>query len=252
MNLFVYDKTFDGLLSVIFEAFRLKLFPDALRGPADDLPLLAGRVVRVETEAEKAGRVWRGLQNRLSRPALRSLMNAWLTVADEAADELIVRYARRIFAGGDEADFSDPDVLAIREQSQKVAREKMHLIQFVRFQKTAEGIFFASVAPRYDVLPLVLRHFTGRFGDQQWIIRDLARGYGFYYDLTRAREVRPDGQADLAAGRLEAGLPAEDEILFQEAWKKYFQAVSIESRANPKLQRQYMPRRFWPLLIEKQ
>ncbi|MFW6294603.1 MAG: DUF4130 domain-containing protein, partial [Halanaerobium sp.] len=34
-------------------------------------------------------------------------------------------------------------------------------------------------------------------------------------------------------------------------WKSFFSAVSIKNRLNPKLQRQFMPKKYWKYLIEK-
>ncbi|MDR2946545.1 MAG: DUF4130 domain-containing protein, partial [Candidatus Adiutrix sp.] len=93
----------------------------------------------------------------------------------------------------------------------------------------------------------------------KWIIRDLARGFGFYYDTERVRELdfppcaegAPD-PVNPATGQLEAAALADEEELWQEAWRGYFSAVAIDERANLRLQRQYMPQRFWPYLTEKQ
>ncbi len=40
--------------------------------------------------------------------------------------------------------------------------------------------------------------------------------------------------------------------MLQKAWQAYYESVSIPERTNPRLQRQYMPRRFWGYLTEKQ
>ena len=39
MLVFRYDKSFDGLLSALFDAYSLRLFPDALIGPGEPEPL---------------------------------------------------------------------------------------------------------------------------------------------------------------------------------------------------------------------
>lgn len=52
--------------------------------------------------------------------------------------------------------------------------------------------------------------------------------------------------------RIDDGMMAEDERLFQRLWKGYFDAMTIRERINPRLQRQMMPKRFWRFLTEKQ
>ena len=41
----------------------------------------------------------------------------------------------------------------------------------------------ANCDPDFNVLPLIRKHFLKRYADQQWIIYDLKRDYGLYYNL---------------------------------------------------------------------
>jgi probable DNA metabolism protein len=43
---------------------------------------------------------------------------------------------------------------------------------------------------------------------------------------------------------------SDDEFIFQEAWKIYHKHLSIKERYNPKLQRNFMPKRYWKNLTE--
>ena len=45
----------------------------------------------------------------------------------------------------------------------RVDWERIRLLQFVRFQKAADGTFFAAVEPEKNALPLVTGHFKDRF-----------------------------------------------------------------------------------------
>ena len=76
MNVFIYDGSFDGFLTLIFEVFRLKIFPQAILTDGETPPLLSTKVFEISTDREKAGRVWAGLEKKLSRLALRQIMHA--------------------------------------------------------------------------------------------------------------------------------------------------------------------------------
>ena len=65
MNIFLYDKTFEGLLTSVFEAYSRRIFPDALLLEGEPLPLFYDEIFTVITDEEKSGRVWRGLQKKL-------------------------------------------------------------------------------------------------------------------------------------------------------------------------------------------
>jgi len=57
MNVYLYDKTFDGLLTAVFDAYFRKTFPDALLSEGDALPLFCDDLHTVVTDEEKAARV---------------------------------------------------------------------------------------------------------------------------------------------------------------------------------------------------
>ena len=56
MNIFVFDNTFEGLLTSVFEAYSRRVFPDALSPEGEPLPLFHDEVFTVITEEEKAKR----------------------------------------------------------------------------------------------------------------------------------------------------------------------------------------------------
>ena len=70
MNVYIYDKTFDGLLTAGFDAYFRKTFPDFLLSEGDALTLFYDELHTVVTDEEKAASVWRGLQKKVSSSAL--------------------------------------------------------------------------------------------------------------------------------------------------------------------------------------
>ena len=222
----------------------------------DALPLFCDELHTVVTDEEKAGRVWRGLQKKVSSSALGCLTQSWLSELPEIGI-LIFRYIRKAIDAprSIETNFGDPDVLQLAQIWKKVDGERVHLMQFVRFQKAADGTFFAAFEPQYNALPLTVHHFKDRFADQKWIIYDMKRRYGFYYDLQKVTTISFDDdsrESHLITGMLDESLMDKDEKLFQQLWKTYFKAICIKERMNPRKHRQDMPVRYWKYLTEKQ
>jgi probable DNA metabolism protein len=152
-----------------------------------------------------------------------------------------------------ETNFGDPGVVEIHQLFKKITRETERVRMFVRFQKTADDIYFASFDPQYNVLPLTIPHFKSRFADQSWIIYDTRRKYGFYYDLKSVSEIRfDDSKINPLTGVLDQSVFTEDEKLFQTLWKTYFKEMEIKERHNPTLHKRLLPKRFWKYLTEKQ
>lgn len=253
MIIFHYDKTFEGLLTAVFDAYNRKIFPDKLLEEDELEPLFVDESYTVLTQTDKASRVWKALEKKLQRTTRNMITHVWLSELP-ASDELIFRYIRKTFDSKQsiELNFADDDVLQMRNVAQKVDREKHRMIEYVRFQKAADDIFFAPVSPDHNCLPLTMEHFKDRFADQKWIIYDIKRNYGFYYDLKTVTEMTLDSTNLFPEGKLDEELMAKDEKLFQELWKGYFKSMTIKERINLKLQRQHLPKRYWKYLTEKQ
>lgn len=256
MNIFIFDNTFEGLLTSVFEAYSRRTFPDALFQEGEPLPLFYDEAFTVITEEEKAKRVWRGLQKKLSSGALSCLAQCWLAEEPETPI-LLFRYIRKAIDAPQsiETNFADPDVLEFSRMWKRVDWERLRMLQFIRFQKAADGTFFAAVEPEKNALPLAIDHFKDRFADQRWLIYDIRRAYGYYYDLKEVRQVTFDEdsrEGHLVTGMLDESLMDKDEKLFQQLWKTYFKAICIKERWNPRKHKQDMPVRYWKHMTEKQ
>jgi hypothetical protein len=73
----------------------------------------------------------------------------------EAVTVILFRYIRKVLTSelSIEMNFDDPDVLELSKIYKKVTREEERMRQFVRFQKTVDGIFFAVMNPVYPEIP---------------------------------------------------------------------------------------------------
>lgn len=133
----------------------------------------------------------------------------------------------------------------------KVGREKHRMEAFVRFRLTHDGIYFALIEPDFNVLPIISRHFTSRYADQEWIIYDLKRGFGLHYDKNSTQFIQLDLPENVGISGAPSEYFANEEIAFQELWQAYFNNVNIKSRVNTRLHLQHVPRRYWKYLTEK-
>lgn len=253
MIIYTYDCTFDGLLTVVFDAYFRKVFPDELLPEGSPLPLFYDEAVQSCTDTGKATRVWNALQKKLSHTALTMVTTTWLSELPEVP-MLLFRYFRKILDAprSIEMNFGDPDILEMSKIAKKVSHERHYLVMFARFQKAKDGTYFAAFEPVHNVLPIAIAHFKDRFSDQKWLIYDTRRQYGYYYDMETVQEVTfesPEGH--LITGYLNEELMDPDESQFQKLWKSYFKSIAIKERINPKLHRQNMPARYWKHLTEK-
>ncbi len=249
-----YDGTFDGFLSCIFEVYDRKLANFSIVRMQHYHPSLLCEAIDIGTDPTKAARVWSGLHKHLSRTKCHEIYKSFLSELPQI-EQVLSDFIRHAFAskGKIENDIGHPAVLAVSQIAHKVHREKHRMEAFVRFQRTKDGLYFASIIPDFNVLPLIVSHFRDRYADQDWLIFDRKRKYGAQYDCKsrKVSEVLID-LADEAQGEfLPAHLVHDEEIEYQKLWKGYFHSVNIGSRKNQKLHVRHVPTRYWRYLTEK-
>ena len=73
MVIFFYDKTFEGLLTAVFDAYNRKTFPQRLMKTGETPPLFTDEVYTVWTQKTSAERVWKALERKLKKEACNML-----------------------------------------------------------------------------------------------------------------------------------------------------------------------------------
>ena len=87
-------------------------------------------------------------------------------------------------------------------------------------------------------------HFADRFKRERFIIHDRRRRKAGVY--ARGQWLERDFDVDLLQYR------SEQERNFEALWKGYFEHIAIEARKNPKLQANFVPKRFRNFVTEFQ
>ncbi|MDA3879735.1 MAG: TIGR03915 family putative DNA repair protein [Prolixibacteraceae bacterium] len=249
----IYDGTFEGFLSVVFDCYAHKLDPMDIFAEDKFQSALFCEVVHVATNVEHSRRVWAGWQKKLSRELNQLPFLAYLS-GESGIEMFLLHFARLSFASPVpvEGNYADEKILAVRKASRRVTQEAMRMIEFVRFQLTKDGIYFSGIRPSYDVLPMILKHFKSRFADQQWLIYDMKRDYGFYYNQRTVDEVKlMDKMFNVSDSKVRTDMLEEGEVDYQRLWSNYCRNITIMERVNLKCQKNHMPRRYWKFLPEK-
>lgn len=250
-KILTYDGSFNGFLTAVFMVYEEKITVSGIQRHGKVQNALFADNERVYTNTEKAKRVWRGIQAK-NQLALKNIYFAFLS--EKKGIELkLLHYIQKMFV--DKAsvhiDFSDAEVLKISQLSKSVGREKHRMEAFVRFQLTKDGIFFANIAPDFNVLPLISKHFRNRHADQEWIIYDIKRKYGLYYNGTAMELISLDKAEVYTNSIRKSDRFLEEEYDYQTLWNNYFKSTNIKSRINKKLHTQHVPKRYWKYLSEK-
>ncbi|MBR4944562.1 MAG: TIGR03915 family putative DNA repair protein [Peptococcaceae bacterium] len=237
MHTYLYDGSFDGLLTAYFYAYKDSSVQNICR-ETDWQPDLLSQPVPVSMEPDKARRVLDSVQKKLSSYTARNLYLLYLSELP-GCDLLGLKYLRLCYQQGAGINLAKhhPVIHQVEDIRRKVLHEYDHMKGFLRFQQIDRFVYFARFAPDHNQLPLLIPHLERRFSDQKMIVYDEKRSLAMLYNLEHSILV-PFTASD--AEQI-AGNSSDD---FIHLFRQYFQAINIPERANPKQQAGYMPHRY--------
>lgn len=248
----IYNGGFESFFTAVFEIYEYKITePDIQKENSINISLFGAHVVY--DNKEKAARVIKKLKEKITVQAFANLYKTFLSEMT-GIDNALLRYIEYVISSRNsvERNYSNPDILLVHQTAHKVDREKHRMKAFIRFQKTKDDLYYAVVQPDFNVLPLISKHFKERYADQAWLIYDVRRKYGLYYDKESVNEVNINFTEDMNDKQSLQTIHDEKEDLYKTLWQTYFDSVNIKARKNMKLHIQHMPKRYWKYLAEKQ
>lgn len=239
-----YDGTFDGLLTIVFDSFVSKTIPKRIVTGMYESNLL-DKEIMLETNEQKATRVYDGIVNNISYFTLYNAHHVFLS--NEPNKEMdLFQYLVLGFKIGKKIDhlLSDPLVLKIQKTARRVKGESHRLSGLLRFSEVGDNLYYATIHPDNNVTELLGHHFMKRLPLQNFIIHDKKRDIALLYNTKTYTIIEANGLAMTSV--------TEEEKKYRELWKTFYHTIGIKERKNSRLQMQYMPKKYWQDLVEKQ
>ena len=240
---YLYDGTFDGLLTIVFDCYVLKQLPLKIIVENKYIPNILDYIKKVITDYNRAERIFNGIVKNISYDVLYNSYYAFLAEDDEKEIN-ILKYLLYGFLIGPQIDtmLSIDFVFKVNSLRKKVLSEAHKLKGFLRFSKVGDNLFYSSIHPTHNVIENLGHHFIKRLPTQNFIIHDKNRNIAFLYD-TKKYEIVDSSSINIS-------VLSDEEKQYQELWKAFFNTIAIKERTNKKLQMQFMPKKYWQDLTE--
>ena len=250
-TVYVCSNTVTGIYSAVYDAWKARRAEDecsiALRGAVETE--LFCEYEEVEETVHKAQAVEALICRHLGREAYWDIYHAVLSADTGKGDAIrgallaakTIPDSRRIME-----HLSHPKVEKVFELSRSVIGEAHFLKGAVRFRELVGGVLYAQISPKAQVLTCLAPHFADRLPLENWMIYDRVHRMFVVHEAGKKWILVQDEFLD--PGALPGLTEAEKE--YTRLWKGFVKAISIESRENLKLQRQHLPLRFRPDMVE--
>ena len=240
---YLYDGSFDGLLCCVHESYYQKELP-LLIFTHDKTQETLFPVKEIQTNHFDAQRVEESICTKISKEALRLVRLCYFS-NEEGKEIIILNFLRLGYKRGANVTsmLSNDTVNALIKYTRPVSREGMYFKEFIRFSDY-NGALVAIIEPKSFVLPLIVDHFCDRFPSEQFLIYDETNKHAIVYQNFEADIIHLE--------HLELPTACKKEEKFRKLWKQFYNTIAIESRINPKLRMNNMPKRYWKNLTEFQ
>lgn len=244
MKNYLYDGSFEGLLTTIFYAYQEKDEVLITRS-THYVPHLLYEIHNIKVEDDKFERVYSSIQTKLSTSILSTLYYLYLSEL-EGCENLCLDYLKLCYRYGETINLAknNDTIIQVDTFRRKVTLEVHRFNGFVRFNEISSGCYYAQIEPDHNILPLLSDHFTRRFSDQNFIIHDLKRKTALVYTQKEVYLQTLTLSESTALKNLDITDP------FESLFKSYYDSTTIKERKNPRLQKSFAPKRYWKHLAE--
>ena len=242
-KIYIYDGSFEGLLTIVFDSYYKKTLPQKIVSYNNYINNFLDSTITINTDYEKSQNIFNKIANCICKDALYNVYFAFLS--DDKEKEInILKYLCNGFDIGPEINnkITLSYVFKVINLRRRVTAERHKLKGLLRFKEIFNNLCYSSIHPDNNILEPLGKHFITRMSSMQFIIHDKNRDLCFIYN---GKEYKITSSKNLKLPSL-----SENEIMYQDLWKLFFNTISIKERKNPRCQMQYMPKKYWNDLIE--
>lgn len=247
----ICEDSIEGVFTGIYDAYALREEHTHLHiqiGENENFRLFA-QYMNIIPDTVKTRKVVETICKRLGDETYLSICRA-LASADSGKGEAVYKtVVNGLSQGGGRRvmeNLVNPYVEQVFRLSRNTSNEAHRFMEFLRFKESKEGILFARIGAKCNVVPFLMPHFADRLPLENFIIYDDKRNIYGVHPANREWYMVSDADKILE----EMFVISEREEQYQELFTMFCQTIAIKERTNLKLQQQMLPLRFRDYMVE--
>ncbi|WNL13367.1 TIGR03915 family putative DNA repair protein [Aliarcobacter cryaerophilus] len=228
----LYDGTFEGFLSLVYEVYYKKLKPTKIYKTLPN-EIIFEEILEINSSKESGIKVLNAIKTKFPKEILEKILNIFM--CDSKKFEMaLLEYIVIGFKDSKQLyNINNSCVFYLNNLEKELFRVTHKLTGFIRFKELEDKTLYAKIESKFNVVYFLGRHFLKRFNNQNFIIHDINRKLAFV-------KIENDFSVQEVAFFDEPNYSSNEEK-FQKLWKSFFSGVTINERTNLKLQTQMVP-----------
>ena len=228
----VYDGTFEGFLSLVYEVYYKKLKPTKIYKTLPN-EILFEEILEINSSKESGIKVLNAIKTKFPKEILEKILNIFMCDSKEFEMALLEYIVIGFKDSKQLYNINNSCVFYLNNLEKELFRVTHKLTGFIRFEELEDKTLYAKIESKFNIVYFLGRHFLKRFNNQNFIIHDINRKLAFV-------KIENDFSIQEVA-YFDEPIYSSNEEKFQKLWKSFFKGVTINERTNLKLQTQMVP-----------
>lgn len=228
----LYDGTFEGFLSLVYEVYYKKLKPTKIYKTLPN-EILFEEILEINSSKESGIKVLNAIKTKFPKEILEKILNIFMCDSKEFEMALLEYIVIGFKDSKQLYNINNSCVFYLNNLEKELFRVTHKLTGFIRFEELEDKTLYAKIESKFNVVYFLGRHFLKRFNNQNFIIHDINRKIAFV-------KIENDFSVQEVAFFDEPNY-SSNEQKFQKLWKSFFSGVTINERTNLRLQTQMVP-----------
>ncbi len=228
----VYDGTFEGFLSLVYEVYYKKLKPIKIYKTLPN-EMIFEEILEINTSKDNAIKVLTAIKTKFPKELIQRILNIFMCDSKEF-EMALLEYIIIGFKDFKQLyNINNSCVFYLNSLEKELFRLVHKMYAFIRFEELEDGTLYGKIESKFNVVYFLGKHFLKRFNNQNFIIHDLDRKLAF---------VKIDEEFSMQeVAYFDEPTFSSNEEKFQKLWKSFFKGVTIKERINLKLQQNLVP-----------
>lgn len=246
----ICEDSLEGVFTGIYQAYLQKLPREQVHlciGQEDEYRLFA-TYKDCPPDEELAAKVARTIMSKFGQEGYLAICRA-LASPEPDKGEAVYRMVEKGLSMKNPSqvmgNLKDPYIHRVFTLARATANEAHYHVEFIRFRELENGILYAPIGPRNNLITFVVPHFADRLPLENFVIHDEIRGIYAMHPAKREWYL-VYGEA----GKEQNHIFSEGEKRYSELFEHFFHTIAIEARKNLKLQRNMLPLRYRKYMTE--
>ena len=174
----LYDGTFEGFLSLVYEVYYKKLKPTKIYKTLPN-EILFEEILEINSSKESGIKVLNAIKTKFPKEILEKILNIFMCDSKEFEMALLEYIVIGFKDSKQLYNINNSCVFYLNNLEKELFRVTHKLTGFIRFEELEDKTLYAKIESKFNVVYFLGRHFLKRFNNQNFIIHDLNRKLAF-------------------------------------------------------------------------